>query len=163
MELQEEQSPNKRSKTQNSINEIMLDSQMNDIFNGESYKEQSPNSISNDSDIREPLLPVNQLINNKKVNKLPSWEEISNPLEKGRIIMEKIWNDLKLIRTAKYIGNKDASNITILELLYNRLKYMEENPDFLEKKGNIYLDLKKAYDSVEHWALENTLKTMGFK
>ena len=40
------------------------------------------------------------------------------------------------------------------------IKNQKEN----EKGLNVlYLDLKKAYDSVEHWALENTLKNMGFE
>ena len=74
--------------------------------------------------------------------------------------LNKLLLDKKIIHNHQSGFQKNRSTSTRIWSLISIIKHQTINNNDLNV---LYLDIKKAYDSVEHWALVNTLKILGFQ
>ena len=85
-----------------------------------------------------------------KINsQIPSWEEINNNVGEGRTKLAKIWRDIGLIKTATFIENNMASDVSILQILVERLKFLMDNISSFPK-----INTKSKSNQTQDWENE---------
>ena len=71
--------------------------------------------------VREEVTNLDWFSNN---NQLISWGELSNSIDNGRKYLADLWVKINLVRTAKFINDKNSSSITLIKKLYERFAYL---------------------------------------